>query len=958
LFGQPHAEDVVIDKPKKYEDNELPAEKTGRKKFGPVKRFFNNTMTHYNYYFNANNKLNEVVSLAKASFRDNYDSIIPFYNFSLDATRQSKSELDSVIYKCTAGIYLHNLRNNWIDDLWMLVGKSYYYQQMFDSAAYVFQYINYAWADKEEGGYDIPIASNYNGATEFTVATKEKSNPLKHRPSRNEALLWLCRNYITTGKYPQAGTLLEIFESDQNFPKRYDPEIRELKAYLFYSQKNYDSATIYLEQSLSNAHGIREKARWEFLIGQMYQARNKTALAGEFYEKAANHTTDPILEINAALNAIKVKTGDKDYVQDKIDGLLKMARRDKYSNYRDVIYYTAAQMEVERRNYAAAEALLLKSIRYSTANIRQKSISYALLGRINYMRYQYVTAHNYYDSVVIGDLDKQADGAFIDGIRQPLTKVADNLNNIHLQDSLQALARLPEKERNNLINAAVKKLRKAKGLKEEETFINPAVAANANNTAASADLLANATQPASTSGSDWYFNNQQLKAQGVAAFRKRFGNRPNVDNWRRAAALFAIGNNNNSLSAELDTLKTDKDVDEVSFSGLAAKIPLTPAKLEASDKQIEEALLNNGLTEERYFEHYPAAIETYEELLRRFPATRYKEEALFHLSYCYKKTGDNAKAEALAATLDKEFSDGQFNKLRKANGKKDTAQTKTADAATKKYAAIYDLFLEGKFEEAKKQKLVADSLYGSSHWTSQLLFIEAIYYARERQDSIALSKLNFIVGNFGKTPLADKAARLADVLKRRKEIESYLTQLDVTRNEDAYISVRTDTSVKVAAPVRQQAPAPVVAAPVIAPRQDTLKTAQAAVVKSFVFNAADPHYVIVFLNKVAPVFAREAANSYNIFNRSAFYNRKIEAAYFGLDENYQVVALGPFANAEEALAYIDKAKPKTRDEILSFISADKYKYSIISQSNLELLKENKDIPAYNALINKALPGRL
>src|SRR5687768_13118103 len=87
-----------IEKPKPYENRELRAEKTGDKKLKLHKRIFQNTFTHYNYFFNANIKLNEVLNRAKSAHRDDYSNLLPFYNFDLKNTAGDKSELDSVIY--------------------------------------------------------------------------------------------------------------------------------------------------------------------------------------------------------------------------------------------------------------------------------------------------------------------------------------------------------------------------------------------------------------------------------------------------------------------------------------------------------------------------------------------------------------------------------------------------------------------------------------------------------------------------------------------------------------------------------------------------------------------------------------------------------------------------------------------------------------------------------------------
>src|SRR5215217_4324434 len=69
---------LEVKKPKPYEERVLKAEKSPTdKKIKPVKRFFQNLTTHYNYFFNANNKLNSVIEQAKAGHRDDYSKLLP-----------------------------------------------------------------------------------------------------------------------------------------------------------------------------------------------------------------------------------------------------------------------------------------------------------------------------------------------------------------------------------------------------------------------------------------------------------------------------------------------------------------------------------------------------------------------------------------------------------------------------------------------------------------------------------------------------------------------------------------------------------------------------------------------------------------------------------------------------------------------------------------------------------------
>src|SRR5687767_5040115 len=76
--------DLQKDKPQKFKNKTLKSETTGDKKFTLKRRISQNTVSHYNYYFNANNKLNEVIERARISNKDDYRKLLPFYGYSLN----------------------------------------------------------------------------------------------------------------------------------------------------------------------------------------------------------------------------------------------------------------------------------------------------------------------------------------------------------------------------------------------------------------------------------------------------------------------------------------------------------------------------------------------------------------------------------------------------------------------------------------------------------------------------------------------------------------------------------------------------------------------------------------------------------------------------------------------------------------------------------------------------------
>ena len=362
-----------IEKPKPYEDRVLRAEKSNQKKFTIPRRFLQNTATHYNFFFNTNNKLNEVIAQAKANHQDDYSQLISFYNYSLDATAANDIQLDSIIIKSQTGIVLHDLRSDWVDNLYLLWGAAYYLRKDFDSANRTFQFINYAFADKEKDGYYRYIGSRMDGNDATKISTEEDRN-LKDRllsqpPSRNDAFIWQICTFIAKDDFTSATSLIEALRQDPNFPERLGNDLHEVQALWFYKQKMWDSAAHYLSFALEGAQNKQEKARWEYLAGQLYELSGDLVSAENYFEKAINRTTDPVLEIYARLNAIRTNRDSSENTIDKnISELMRMVKRDKYQDYRDIIYFMAAQMELERNDPEAAYTLLLKGSQYNNGN--------------------------------------------------------------------------------------------------------------------------------------------------------------------------------------------------------------------------------------------------------------------------------------------------------------------------------------------------------------------------------------------------------------------------------------------------------------------------------------------------------------------------------------------------------------------------------------------------------------
>jgi tetratricopeptide (TPR) repeat protein len=951
-----------IERPEKYAERKIGYEKTYTKKYALPRRFIQNTVSHYNFYFNANEKLKAIVARAKESQKDTFDRLLNYYSYNLTDTKLQKTDIDSVIEKASSGILLHDLRSNWVDNFYLLIGKAYLLRQDFDSAEMTFNYINYEYAPKTKDKERVLTGSNSNDLNDnsvFSIATKEKRNLktvlFQRPPSRNESFLWMIRAFIENKDYGSASGLVQTLRNDPIFPKRLHNDLDELTGYLFYKQQTYDSAAHYLAQSLSMADGKNDKSRREFLAGQLYELGNNPTQAEEFYAKSVKHTLDPVMEVYARLNSIKVrKSDDPNVIDDNIAALLKMGRKDAYSDYRDIIYYFAGKMAIEKKGIEEAKTYFLKSTTYATNNIVQKNKSFLALADLSYQAKKYREASNFYDSIGLGTLSV-TEAEAITSRRDVLKKLVIHIENVETEDSLQFVAAMKPSDRDNFLKKLLRKLRKEQGLKDDGNLGTNGTTGFNNNTPVSL------FEPAS---GEWYFYNNSVKSKGFNEFKRKWGTRPNVDRWRRSASL-STNPANPIRTAVSNTTQPNskKQVTDLTIEGLMANLPLTDTLVKASNDTIQASLLSMAKIYQYDLEDSKQAITTYETLLRRFPNNPKLDEVYYNVYLAYKKMGNDVEAEKVKKVMEAKFKNTPF--LNKIN----TPTTGKTDQATTTYNEVYNLFVEGNFEAAIAKKKNADSLYGTMNWTPQLLYIESIYYIKQRNDSIALLKLNNLISLYGQTPIGLKAEKLKEVLQQRSRIENELNALKVTRAEEAPIVVTNTTppTTTPTPPVVTTTTKPIVTTtPVTTPPvvQNKPKVKDSVVVKPvkpvppkyiYKHDASKPHYVAIVLNKVDNIFTNEARNSFVIYNRGT--GKSLQVNPVPIDADNKILLIGPFNNAEEALQYTVAIQPKMPTEITPWLAKEKYSLIMITEENFHLLEGSKDIGTYKNFLNELYPNK-
>ena len=361
-----------------------------------------------------------------------------------------------------------------------------------------------------------------------------------------------------------------------------------------------------------------------------------------------------------------------------------------------------------------------------------------------------------------------------------------------------------------------------------------------------------------------------------------------------------------------------------------------------------------------------SCIENSEKLLQRYPDASPLDEVLFYMYRCYSRNGDIAKADQAKKQLIEKYPDANNTTIVK-TGKNPLVKKEEPDA-TKTYEGIYDLLVAGEFDEALNQKKIADSIYGSHYWTPQLLYVEAVYLAKHRQDTSAEHVLEQIIALYPGNPLTKKAETLYSVLKRRTIIENELANLVLPKQESDTVAAlpppvpeekrtarRDTTSI-----TQKQPDQPKIDNKNLIKKSstDTLKVnVPPPLLATFDFDPNDKHYVVVLLNKVDNVFRNETKNAFGIYNKEKYYNKTFDYSMLDVNADNKMLLIGEFDNAQAAIDYLQEAKPVATTRIIPWLKPEKYSFSIISGRNLELLKSKLNLEDYRKFVDKYWQGK-
>lgn len=725
-------------------------------KNAPLNRAYHNTTAHYNAYFYALAQITTIEERIKASQTIDYDHILPIFP-SIDSLNKEiyKVEVEECIKKASIVIQYHK-NSKWVDDSYNLIGQARMYGYDFPNAIETFKYVN-------TKGEDIN--------------------------ARHWALVNLMRTFIENDDMTNAEAVSDFLDRER-LDKKNLKHLYLMRAYYYQVLDQKDN----MVRNLVAADPLlskQERAKLFFIIGQVYQEIGFESAAFDYYKKCIRSNPEYELSFYAKLNMAQVtQLGEKSDIKDVRKYFKKLVKDEKNREFKDKIYYEWAKFELKQGYLRESLSNFNLSIRSSKNNPRIKGLAYLSLGEVYFDTLKdYSIAQAYYDSAVSTLPKTYEHYEKIVERSEVLTRFAEQINTITLQDSLLILA---TKDSTVLITLFIAEAEKRQALKEEhEEKVRKKDAAES--------FFSFNQDPTGIGGGNWYFTNLAAVSKGRTEFKRIWGERKLEDHWRRSIKSSVIeteaDNPKDNLESEKkEVVDIENLINEIAI-GFYSQVPKTENQIIASNKKLEEAFYNLGNI--YHFELYEDknAIENYNTLLSRYPKTIYEPEVLY-LLYLIESEDNEEKASAYKNVLFEKYANSLYANLI-LNPHFIEESDRTNEKLELEYKKAYSFYKDEDYESAKYYIRSAINDFPNASFTANFVLLNTLIIGKTSSLPEYELALNNFINKYKEEPLNSYAKNL---LKAAHNYQRNLVQLkaahftSVVSDQDHFFVMISDST--------------------------------------------------------------------------------------------------------------------------------------------------------------------
>ena len=639
--------------------------------------------TQYNILYNGGVGFDKGVADIQNKSKNNFWKRLPVEKMQLSDGSISdtvhNANFDLAETKATKAIQKHSMniggkeRNYQTDEAYLMLGKARYYDQRFVPALDAFNYILYKYPNSST----IHEAKIWREKTNMRLGNdalviKNLSKLLKEYRLKNQALA-------------NANAVL---------------------AEAFLNLEEKDSAVAKLQIAQKNTKINTEKARYRFILGQLYEELGKNQQALSSYQSVIdmNRKADREYVIQAYARKSQLfdfQNGDKEQMAKMFAQLVENRENRPFL---DVIYHQMGVYYDKSNEPVAALKHYNLSLKKAKDNTYLAASNYRNLGNMYFKSAEFPLAAKYYDSTLV-KLDKNTrEFAQIEKVRKNLDDVIKYDALAHTNDSILKVAALSDTDRIVYFGNHIEALKKKEA---QEALIKKQKEALANfeksGKGAPNDLLLQPNMPlrsvpkldTGSGTTTFYFYNPTTVAFGQLEFQKIWGKRNANGYWRTSTTSgdVTVATISDDLPAGVESPKTaDKVSDKYSVAYYLNQISTDKKVLDSINKERNFAYYQLGVIYKEKFKENALATSKLEKVLEQNPEEKLVLPTLYNLYKLYQITDAN-KALAMKNRIVSEFPSSRYAQIITNTD----ANNLNAETPEKAYSQYYKLFQEEQF---------------------------------------------------------------------------------------------------------------------------------------------------------------------------------------------------------------------------------------------------------------------
>jgi hypothetical protein len=688
-----------------------------RKKDSFVNRNYHAVTGEFNTLYNGEVAFDKGKASLAGTFNDNYWKVLPIERMeSKDEVilpgdskdpNFNRAEEKSVKMIQKHGMYIDGQEHNpQVDEAYILLGKTRYFDQRFVPALDAFNFI----LDR------YPTSNNINKAKVWKAKTNIRLN--------NEEIA--------------IGNLKKMLENDEID----DEDIAEASASIAEAYLRMDSipeALPFVKEASALVKNKELKGRYLYIKGQLYNELGEKDSANIAFDEviALNRKTSRDYMINAYLAKARNFDYDKEDKVVFLELLTELEENRENRPYLDKIYNQKGNYYLQTANVDTAVIFYNKSIRNVTKDKTLQSINYRTLAEINFDEALYKNAGAYYDSTLLNLDDKSRLFRRIKKKRENLDDVIKYEDIATINDSVLRVAGMSDDDKLSYFTEYTAKLKdqaiadsiafakekSKKGIKDNEFFKKKKT-------------------DDKTSSGPFYFYNSSTAAYGKQEFRKTWGDRELADYWRISSQRKSGIEDKEVTTEDIASIADDVRFDPETY---IAQIPTDQKVLDSLSSDRNFAYYQLGLIYKEKFKEYNLAANRLEKLLTLQPEERLVLPAKYNLYKIYGILENGSLEQQYKTDILNKHSDSRYAEILR----NPSTQLATDESSPEfKYNALYKKFEAQRYQDVIDTADEYITTYNGDEIVPKLELLKATALGKQEGYDAYKKALNYVSLNY------------------------------------------------------------------------------------------------------------------------------------------------------------------------------------------------------------------